>query len=339
MNPLIFAIPLFVGMMLAENLILSRRGVKAYTFKETLGNLYCGIGQVFIETFFKLPLLGMYLFFSQYSLQLKMPSTFKWIFLFVVVDFLFWLSHLIAHKVKWMWAIHGVHHQSEKYNYSVGLRMPWWHKLTAFWILIPPALLGFSLQDYIIVASLHAAAQIWTHTTLLPNRIPVFERIFVTPSHHRVHHGKNSLYIDKNFGGILSIWDYLFKTYTPETEPVRFGIPKIKPRVNPWSSNMVQFLPKLFPKLTAESQLSLREKITIGSLSVSLILSVMLVFAFETQLSLEIRVLALIVSLVSMISVGIWIDHKDDWFQNVSFYNLISPHFVNLFICLGLVFL
>lgn len=322
MNPLIYAIPLFLGLMLIEFLLARRAGKSVYSFRETIGNLYCAIGQVFIETFFKVPLLALYLFFAQFAVITSPAGAWKWLWLFVVVDFLFWLSHLVAHKVKWMWAIHGVHHQSEHYNFSVGLRMPWWHKLTSFWILIPPALLGFSITDYVIVASLHAAAQIWTHTTLLEKRIPVVEWLLVTPSHHRVHHGKNKIYIDKNFGGILSIWDYLFKTYQPETEKVRFGIPQIKPRVNPWSANLVQFIPSAFPRLNASDKLPKREKLIISMVTFILIAAVMLVFAREGQLRLEDKLLALSVAITLMISIGVWVDHRSDWFKDVQLRDL-----------------
>jgi len=214
-----------------------------------------------------------------------------------------------------MWAIHGVHHQAEHFNYSVGLRLPWWHKFTSFWIVVPPALLGFSMEDYILVAALHGSAQIWTHTTLFPKRIPVFERVFVTPSHHRVHHGRNRIYIDKNFGGILSVWDYLFGTYCPESEPVRYGIPGIKSRVNPWSINVAQFVPNLMPALPAQRRLSRRAKGWI-----LLHLSILMaaggwLFAHGTGLPLTAKLAAVSVGLGSMVLMGVWIDHRDDWFR------------------------
>jgi len=332
MNPLLFIIPGFLGLMLAEHLITARQGKSVYSFRETVGNLYCAIGQVFIEIFFKIPLMGLYYLCGKYAAAITPSGVWKWIVLFVVIDFLFWLSHMIAHKVPWMWAIHGVHHQAENYNFSVGLRMPWWHKLTAFWIIIPPALMGFSIVDYILVASLHGSAQIWTHTTLFKNRIPIFERIFVTPSHHRVHHGKNKLYIDKNFGGLLSIWDYIFKTYQPETEPVRFGIPKIKPRVNPFSSNLVQFVPKAMPALPRHRSLKLEEKLVIACYTLALIGGVILVFLNEGSMTMMARTLSCAAVLLSMILAGVWMDHREDWFKDVEFRLIPSPRVITLLI-------
>lgn len=332
MNPLLFIVPAFLLLMLTEHLITSRRGRSVYSFRETVGNLYSGIGQVFIEIFFKLPLMALYFFCAKHAPLTAPTGPVKWLVLFVIVDFLFWLSHMIAHKVPWMWAIHGVHHQAENYNFSVGLRMPWWHKLMAFWIIIPPALLGFAPMDYVLVATLHASAQIWTHTTLLPGRIPVFERLFVTPSHHRVHHGKNKIYIDKNFGGILSVWDYLFNTYQAETEPVRFGIPKVKPRVNPWSSNIVQFVPRMLPKLPQHQRLSTHEKIAIATLTLLLIAGCALVFVNERRMDMLTRTVSCATVLSFMIGAGIWMDHREDWFKDVKFRLIPSPRVITLLI-------
>jgi sterol desaturase/sphingolipid hydroxylase (fatty acid hydroxylase superfamily) len=332
MNPLIFIIPAFLLLMLAEHIITSRQGKSVYSFRETIGNLYCAIGQVFIEIFFKIPLIALYYFCGKYAFNLHLTGVVKWFTLFVIVDFLFWLSHMIAHRIPWMWAIHGVHHQAENYNFSVGLRMPWWHKLMAFWIVIPPAVLGFAPVDYVLVATIHASAQIWTHTTLLPKRIPIFERFFVTPSHHRVHHGKNKIYVDKNFGGILSVWDYLFDTYQPETEPVRFGIPKIKPRVNPWSSNIVQFVPRLMPKLPQHKRLSLEEKVIIAALTLVLVAGCVLVFLNEGRMTMATRAISCATVLSFMIGAGVWMDHREDWFKDVELRLLPSPRVITLLI-------
>jgi sterol desaturase/sphingolipid hydroxylase (fatty acid hydroxylase superfamily) len=318
-NPILYVIPFFLGLMLLEHQLTLRRGRSTYTFKETIGNLFCAVGQFFIELFFKIPLIWLYLFLSRHALKNELVGPAKWVALFVLIDFLFWLSHFTSHKIKWMWAIHGVHHQAEHYNFSVGLRMPWWHKLTAFWIYLPPALLGFSLGDYILMATVQAGLQIWTHTTLLEKRLPVFEWIFVTPSHHRVHHGQNRIYIDKNFGGILSVWDYVFKTYQAETEAVRFGIPAVKPRANPWSSNLVQFVPNIMPELPKFQRIPTKEKRLIGIILISLVTLACWTIVVEDQLTLVHRGSLVMLVLGSIIFLGTWIDHREDWFKDVRF--------------------
>ncbi len=313
MNPLLIAVPFFFGLMLFEYLLQKRRGNKVYSFKETISNLYCGIGQIFIEGIFKVPLLWLYYQFAKLAPAQLPTNIYTLIGLFILIDLMFYISHVLAHKIGWMWAIHGVHHQSEQYNFSVGLRMPWWHKLTAFWIHLPAAMLGFSLKDYVIVASIHASLQIWTHTQLFEKRIPVFEWIFVTPSHHRVHHGKNELYLDKNFGGILSIWDYLFKTYQPETEKVIYGINKIKTRVNPWSSNMIQFSPESWPKIRNLKKFNDQEKLMIWAFTTGFISLGCWYFAHEYYLNIYQKMIITFLAIISMISIGIWMDQKEKW--------------------------
>ncbi|MFP5459237.1 MAG: sterol desaturase family protein [Bacteriovoracia bacterium] len=249
MNPLALAVPIYLLLMLFEYIVSTRAGKNFYTWKGTFGNILCGIGHVFVESLTKIPVIFLYALASRGAVPLEHHGWSKWLLLFVIIDFVFYVSHFMSHKVRWMWAIHGVHHQSEDYNFSVGLRQAWLHKLTAFWTPLPLALLGFSLEDYILALVVHSSLQIWTHTQLLPKRIPVLEWILVTPSHHRVHHGKNARYIDKNFAGILSLWDYLFGTYEPETEPVRYGVSGLKERVNPFSSNFIMFAPSLWKPL------------------------------------------------------------------------------------------
>ncbi len=224
-----------------------RRGY--YRWESTLSNLLCAAGHVTVDIFLRLPVLALYLWCARFAPANDLAEPGKWVVLFVLVDFLFYLSHYLNHKLPWLWAIHGVHHQGEDFNFSTGLRLPWLHKLGAFWVPLPAALLGFELSDYAAVALLQASLQTWTHTRFLPRRIPVLEWVLVTPSHHRVHHGQNDRYRDKNFAGILSVWDYLFGTYCPETEPVRFGVRGVSDRVNPFSNNFILFSPRRWRRL------------------------------------------------------------------------------------------
>ena len=272
MNPIVLAIPVFIGLMMMEYFVMRKKNKSVYRFHETLGNIFCGMGQLFVDALFKIPLIGLYfvVLHSTQDIHLNLSSKIlHFALLFVVIDLIFYLNHRLCHSNKWLWAIHGVHHQSEDYNYSVGLRMPWWHKLVSFWTPLPLAVLGYSIQDYIIVISLHAAFQIWTHTQMLEKRIPVFEWFFVTPSHHRVHHGKNKIYIDKNFAGILSVWDYLFKTYEPESEKVIYGVNRVESHTNPITANLIQFFPKNFSRLRS-IKLSSLEKQLIALLTLAL---------------------------------------------------------------------
>lgn len=310
MNPIVLAIPVFIALMMIEYFVMRKKNKSVYRFHETLGNIFCGMGQLFVDAFFKIPLIALYAFVLSASKVLHLNLSSKLLhfaLLFVVIDLIFYLNHRLCHSNKWLWAIHGVHHQSEDYNYSVGLRMPWWHKLVSFWTPLPLALMGYSIQDYIIVISLHAALQIWTHTQMLEKRIPIFELFFVTPSHHRVHHGKNKIYIDKNFAGILSVWDYLFKTYEPESEKVIYGVNRVESHTNPIAANFIQFFPKHFSRLSS-IKLSTFEKqfITLSTLGLMAFLSYFLMS--ENSYTLLEKFHYLLFGVIGMGVLGHWVE-------------------------------
>jgi alkylglycerol monooxygenase len=310
MNPIVLAIPVFILLMLLEYWLMRRQGKSVYRFHETLGNIYCGMGQLFVDALFKLPLIALYALVLSKTSSLHLNLENRWLHygvLFIVIDLIFYLNHRLCHTNKWLWAIHGVHHQSEDYNYSVGLRMPWWHKVVSFWTPLPLALMGFSIQDYILVISGHAAIQIWTHTQVFEKRIPIFEWFFVTPSHHRVHHGKNKRYIDKNFAGVLSIWDYLFKSYEPESEKVVFGVHRVQSHTNPVNANLIQFFPKLIQPIK-RMELTLLHKTMIASSSLLLIIALTLFLSQESQFSGEEKFLVVLAGLSLMAFLGSWVD-------------------------------
>lgn len=308
MNPLIYAVPFYLSLMLIEYLVARRAGKNVYSWKGTVGNLLCGIGHIFVESLTKLPVILLYFWTARFALDIQHSGWTKWFMLFVLIDFVFYFSHLLSHKVGWMWAIHGVHHQSEDYNFSVGLRQAWLHKLTAFWTPLPFALLGFSLEDYILVLIIHSSLQIWTHTKLFPKRITWLEWLLVTPSHHRVHHGKNAQYIDKNFAGLISVWDYIFGTYEPENEPVRYGIRGIKERVNPFSSNFIMFAPKLWQPLPKVAPVRSMQSWGGTLLAVVLCLSY---FLIEYKLELQIKLSLVFILLGVIAGVGWREDHPE----------------------------
>lgn len=310
MNPIVLAIPVFILLMLLEYWLMRRQGKSVYRFHETLGNIYCGMGQLFVDALFKLPLIALYAVVLTKTSFMHLNLENRWLhygLLFVVIDLIFYLNHRLCHTNKWLWAIHGVHHQSEDYNYSVGLRMPWWHKVVSFWTPLPLALMGFSIQDYILVISGHAAIQIWTHTQLFEKRIPIFEWFFVTPSHHRVHHGKNKRYIDKNFAGVLSVWDYLFKSYEPESEKVVFGVHRVQSHTNPVNANLIQFFPKLMAPIK-RVELKTFEKTLLTILSLGLIMALTAFLSQESAFSGEEKLLIVLAGLSLMAFFGSWVD-------------------------------
>ena len=150
----------------------------------------------------------------------------------VLWDFLYYWEHRWMHEVRLLWAHHVTHHSSERYNLSTALRQPWSGVLT-HWVFAPMPLLGFGPAMTQKAAELNLLYQYWIHTEAV-DRLPAnYEQVLNTASHHRVHHGANPQYIDKNYGGILIVWDKLFGTFEPELRRVKYGLTKNIKTFNP----------------------------------------------------------------------------------------------------------
>jgi len=153
------------------------------------------------------------------------PVTWYYVLLLLLIqDFIFYWFHRIGHTLNIFWAAHMPHHSSEELNLSVGVRASFTQRLFQFlffdWVLV---LMGFSPDMVYAVAGIHLLIAFWHHTQLIRS-MGWIEKVFVTPSHHRVHHGVNPQYLDKNYSEFLIIWDHLFGTYAPEEEEVCYGL-------------------------------------------------------------------------------------------------------------------
>ncbi|WBV63816.1 sterol desaturase family protein [Legionella pneumophila 130b] len=153
------------------------------------------------------------------------------------VDFFYYWYHRVSHRNSFFWIGHSVHHQSEHFNLSVALRQGYFQTLTSWVFYLPLALIGFPTWMFVIVASVNTIYQFWIHTESI-RKMGWFEKIFNTPSHHRVHHGKNPQYIDKNYAGSLIIWDKLFGTFEPEEAPADYGVTEPLDSWNPFYANI-----------------------------------------------------------------------------------------------------
>ena len=146
--------------------------------------------------------------------------------LFFAEDLCYYLFHRSHHAVRFLWTAHVSHHTSQYFNLSTALRQPWFTPITGpvFWL--PLALLGYPAPMILTAEAISLIYQFWIHTETLRRLPRPFEWLFNTPSHHRVHHGKNAAYLDRNHGGVLIVWDRLFGTFAAEDdrEPVRYGI-------------------------------------------------------------------------------------------------------------------
>jgi sterol desaturase/sphingolipid hydroxylase (fatty acid hydroxylase superfamily) len=155
-----------------------------------------------------------------------------WAAAFVVEDFTYYWFHRCSHDVRILWAAHVNHHSSESYNLSTALRQSWTTPFTTLLFYWPLPLLGFHPYMIFIATSASLLYQFWIHTECI-DRLGPFERVFNTPSHHRVHHGSNLEYLDRNHGGILILWDRWFGTFEPEVATVKYGLTKNIDSFNP----------------------------------------------------------------------------------------------------------
>lgn len=217
------ALPIFLLATLAEAWLARRRDF--YAFGTSLSDLACGSINQAGELLFNLVLVAAYvwLFENARLVTWDESSPWPWLVGIVGVDVLFYWWHRVSHVVNVLWAVHGVHHQSEDYNLAVALRQPLFEPLTWFVFYAPLALLGISPLIYLAAYGINRFYQFWIHTQVV-NKGPAWvEWLLNTPSHHRVHHGTNPQYLDKNYGAVLILWDRLFGTFEPEVETPIYG--------------------------------------------------------------------------------------------------------------------
>ena len=224
-NLIHWAIPGFVLLLIIEVLINAYDHRDLYETKDTFSSLAMGIGNVLTG------LLGKVLVFSTYMLiyQLRLFTLgwewYIWILAFFADDISYYWFHRKSHEIRYFWASHVVHHSSQKYNLSTALRQTWTGNFSGaflFWIWMP--FLGFHPVMVMTMQSISLIYQFWIHTEVIKKLPGPIEYIFNTPSHHRVHHGSNPEYIDKNMGGVLIIWDRLFGTFQPELFRPTYGL-------------------------------------------------------------------------------------------------------------------
>lgn len=167
-------------------------------------------------------------------------NIYTWIAAFFVADFTYYWMHRLEHEHRILWASHSVHHSSQDYNLTISMRLSIVEGLFEWMFLIPMVLVGFSPFQAIIGLVLVAQFQTWIHTEKI-GKLGWLDEIFNTPSVHRVHHGSNNKYLDKNYGGFLIIWDKLFGTYQREEEKVVYGLTKNIETNNPITINFIEY--------------------------------------------------------------------------------------------------
>ncbi|MCU0446911.1 MAG: sterol desaturase family protein [Microscillaceae bacterium] len=223
-DPLALAVPVFLGMILLEIVIDTWGGRKVYSLQNALSNVACGILVQIGGVFLKVLEIGVYQYVFQYYAIFEIGRTwFSFFGLLILTDFCFYWYHRASHTVGFFWGAHVVHHQSEDYNLTVNLRQNIIHHAVDFPFYLPLAFLGFSTEQFIYTFAFISIYQFWLHTEYI-GKLGILDHIFNTPSNHRVHHGRNPRYIDKNLSAFLVIWDKLFGTFQAEDEAVVYGI-------------------------------------------------------------------------------------------------------------------
>lgn len=232
---------LFVFVLL-EALVIRYKLKKELPIKELIMNL--NSGHILLWVLRSLEVTAYALSFKHLSTGLVsiLPYPVIWILAFLLWDFMFYWLHRTHHLWKLLWGIHVVHHEGEHFSLSLGIRNSWYSSLSSFPYFLVMAIIGIRPEIFVTVSSIHYFVQFYNHNHLV-KRSGILEKFMVTPAHHKVHHGKNDPYIDKNFGGTFVFWDKLFGTYQKEdpANPVQIGIHHPVDSNNPFYVNNVPF--------------------------------------------------------------------------------------------------
>lgn len=220
------ATPVFFLLIFLEYAWSRRIGRDVYEFSDSLTSIGCGMVTVTLEVFAKAALLLLFAWVSMQSpVSWDSGSLWTWAAFFLLLDFVYYWAHRWSHEINFLWAGHVPHHQSEEYNLTTALRQGAFQDIMHWPLYLLLAVLGCPPEVFITLLTFSKFYQFWIHTRLIC-RLPLIEGILNTPSAHRVHHGINDMYIDRNHGGTLMIWDRLFGTYVEEGEEVAFGVRK-----------------------------------------------------------------------------------------------------------------
>lgn len=217
-NYIALGVPLFLGFMLLEYFYATKRGLHFFRLHNSIANICIGIAERMADVLIAGAFYFVYDYIQKnYGIFHIRPGVAWWIILFLATDMIWYWYHRLAHEINLLWMAHVVHHQSEDFNYTVSARITVFQAIarTAFWCLLP--LIGFPAPMITSLLIIHGVYPFFIHTRVI-GKLGILEYIFVTPSHHRVHHASNEKYLDKNYGDVLIIWDKLFGTFRKEDD-------------------------------------------------------------------------------------------------------------------------
>ena len=227
LRPTVIAVPLFALMIAIEAFFAWRRRSGEYSdARDTWTNIFLGFMSLAWGALFGFATGWIYVWcYDAAPFKFPADAWWTWVALFFVDDLVYYIFHRVSHESRLFWNFHVVHHSSEHYNLSVAVRQSWFSG-TLHWIFYAPIMLiGFAPWMFALMHGFNLIYQFWIHTKFI-DRLGPLEWLLNTPSHHRVHHGVNNPYLDRNYAGVLIIWDRLFGSFVEETDAPRYGIVK-----------------------------------------------------------------------------------------------------------------
>ncbi|HEU4456746.1 MAG TPA: sterol desaturase family protein [Longimicrobium sp.] len=268
MGIILFSIPFFFLLLGLEVAYSAWSGRRLLRLNDSLADLSCGILSQVSGVFSKLLSIGIYVWVEKnLAVQRWLPALpawpegaplaraeafpyfavqgaelASWVVVFLLVDLAYYWSHRLSHQINLLWAGHVVHHSSEEYNLAVALRQSSLHGLMTWVFYVPLALAGIPWQMYVASYSINLVYQFWIHTRAVGRLGRMTEWVMNTPSHHRVHHGRNPKYLDRNHAGVFIVWDRMFGTFQAEEEEPVYGITKPLRSWNPLWANVHGFV-------------------------------------------------------------------------------------------------
>ncbi|QNI09439.1 sterol desaturase family protein [Mycobacterium kubicae] len=252
-DPVLFAIPFFLLLLILEwtaarkleSIVTdeARPTSGAYFTRDSVASISMGLVSIATTAAWKtLALLGyaaIYAYLAPWHLPVS--GWYTWVIAIVGVDLLYYAYHRTAHRVRLIWATHQAHHSSQYFNFATALRQKW-NNSGEILMWIPLPLLGVPPWLVFFAFSVNLIYQFWVHTERIDKLPRFFEFVFNTPSHHRVHHGMDQVYLDKNYGGIFILWDRLFGTFQVELFRPHYGLTKQVDTFNIWKLQTHEYL-------------------------------------------------------------------------------------------------
>ena len=243
MNIFALSFVFMLALVLAELALMKYVQGRPIPWREVVFNLNSGHILMWVLRGVEVALFALLLRHASLHLVDQWPAAAQWAFGFIGWDFCFYWMHRLHHRFALFWAVHVVHHQGEHFGLSLGIRNSWYSSLTSFLFVAILAVLGLPVEIFLVVSSIHYSVQFYNHNGIV-KRSGLLDRILVTPLHHRVHHATAPIYLNKNFGGTLLVWDQLFGTFQAEQPgvPLVFGVPGMARTDNPlWGNHGALF--------------------------------------------------------------------------------------------------